>query len=131
MRRRQRNVDSPSDTDSDTDPDGTSCFDTENEDSDLESVLPDINADFEPDIIDASWQVKQDNIYPPEHYIKQEREFNEAEFDIEDYQPNTVVLFDVIKGGWNRSVKCLIMYGRTVNQVIDIANTPEKILLNL
>ncbi|TVY31732.1 hypothetical protein LSUB1_G007776 [Lachnellula subtilissima] len=74
MRRRQEAVNSSSDDE--TDP--GSCFDTENEDSDFDTNLTNIDTDVEPDNdADLSWI---------------------AEFDIENYKDNNLNLFDVIKG---------------------------------
>jgi len=103
MRRRQPAVDSSSDDDTDTE----SCFDTGHEDSDPDTNHTDTDTDIEPDDdaddnADISWLVEQDNVHPPEYYINQENEFDEAEFDTEDYKDNTVLLFDVMTGRWYR-----------------------------
>jgi len=78
MRGRQPAIDSSSDDD--TDP--GSCFDSENEDSDRGTDPTDTDTDDEPDDdADLSWI---------------------AEFDTEDYKDNTLHLFNVIKGCWQR-----------------------------
>jgi hypothetical protein len=95
MRGRQPAIDSSSDDD--TDP--GSCFDSENEDSDRGTDSTDTDTDDEPDDdADLLWIANQDNVHPPEYYINQEIEFDEAEFDTEDYKDNTLHLFDVIQG---------------------------------
>jgi hypothetical protein len=103
---RCRRQPSPTADESD-DTDLESCFGTENEDSDPDTNPTDTDTDVEPDDdidddIDVSWLIKQDNVHPPEYYLKQEEEFDEGEFDTEDYKDNTLRLFSVIKGLWHR-----------------------------
>ena len=99
MRRRQPTINSSSDDNTDIE----SCFDTESEDSDPDTNPTDTDTDIElDDDADVSWLVEQDNVHPPEYYISQENEFDEAEFDTEDYGDNTLLLFDVMKGRWHR-----------------------------
>jgi hypothetical protein len=59
----------------------------------------------EPNQPDLSWLVHadhDDHVHPPEYYIQQEKDFNDAVFEVEDYGAKTVLLFDVMKGRWYR-----------------------------
>lgn len=99
MRRPQPAIDPSSDDN--TDPE--SCFNTESEDSYRDTNPTDVDTGDElDDDADLSWIANQDNVHPPEYYINQEIEFDEAEFDTEDCEDNTLRLFDVIKGCWHR-----------------------------
>jgi hypothetical protein len=83
-------------------------------------LIPQItDTDVELDGADVSWLVKQDNVHPPEYYINQEDEFDEAEFDTEDYGDNTLVLFDVIKDRWHPWVHYALLSSCVVASLID------------
>jgi hypothetical protein len=101
MRRRQPVADSSSDDDAKEE----SCFDTEDEASDLDTDPIDTESDVElanPDVASFVYNYHDDYVHPPEYYIQQEKEFDEGEFEVEDYRPNTVLLFNVMKGRWYR-----------------------------
>jgi hypothetical protein len=100
LRRQTSPSSSPDESDS---ADLESCFDTECDGSDPDTNPTDDDTDIElDDDANVSWLVEQNNIHPPEHYLEQENDFNEAEFDTEDYGDNTVLLFDVMKDRWHR-----------------------------
>ncbi|KAI9764096.1 MAG: hypothetical protein M1840_008901 [Geoglossum simile] len=66
-----------------------SCFDNEDEESDPDTNLTDVDTDVERDGgADLSWLLNKDKDHPPEYYLNQEDEFNEFEFMNEDYSDN-------------------------------------------
>jgi hypothetical protein len=91
---------------SDDDTDDESCFDIEDEASNPGTDHTDTESETENvvklDKTDAQWLFPQEDAHPPEYYRQQEEDFDEGEYDIEDYAPNSVLLFDVMKGRWLR-----------------------------
>ncbi|KAH0552930.1 hypothetical protein GP486_006872, partial [Trichoglossum hirsutum] len=75
-----------------------SCFDTEDEKSDPNTNLTDVDTDVEGDSgADISWLLDENKDHSPEYYLNQEDEFNESEYINEDYSDNSCLLLDFIK----------------------------------
>jgi hypothetical protein len=88
--------------------DSESCFDTDGEggtDSDTNPTDVDTNVDTDlegEDELDVSWIIDEDKDHPPEYYLNQEKECDEAEDANEDYKDNSLALLDGIEERWHR-----------------------------
>jgi hypothetical protein len=75
-----------------------SCFDTEDEKSDPDTNLTDVDTDVEGDSgANISWLLDENKDHPPEYYLNQEDEFDESEYINEDYSDNSCLLLDFIE----------------------------------
>jgi hypothetical protein len=70
-----------------------SCFDSEDEESDLGTNPTDVDTDVEGDNrADILWLLDEDKDHPPEYYLNQEDEFDESEYMDKDYSNNSCLL---------------------------------------
>ena len=95
MRRRCRKADSPSSDESD-------YSGSESSDDDKYETGPTElgnDEDQQRDIADAA-QLFADNEHPPEYYMQQLEQFDEAVYTAEDYSKGTTLLLDRVEQKW-------------------------------
>jgi len=110
MHRRQQPAASSSSSDSNRS-DIDSCFDIgdEQEETDTETELTDVNTDVdrddEADLLDLEWLAREENVHPLEYYLDQENNSDESKDKDKDYSDSSLLLLDMIKGNFNRYCK--------------------------
>jgi hypothetical protein len=98
--RRGRPVSCSSSNTDESDPD--SCFDPDDIETDFVSVI-DADSDIKihvEDELDNSWIAEEED-HPPDYYLNQEEECDEAEDANQDYKDNSILLLDGIEARWN------------------------------